>query len=202
MYGTTKQRCNTSARFTYPLQLGMMEIRRIHITKTGDPVYLPFQELYLSAFPLCERRNPEHIPALFDEDNYHLEAWVSTGLLLGFIEWWDDESFRYIEHYAIHPDHRSSGFGSRFLSEWMSDNAKTIILEIEPVVDKLTEKRLRFYQRLSFVENKHIHHLQPPYHKHTPPVPYEILSFPGLLSEEIYLRFQELQKKTCIKTKR
>lgn len=170
-----------------------MSIKRIQI-EWGESRYYPlFEELYMSSFPENERRNPDSLPEIFSNEAYHPEAWVKGDTLLALLCWWEDEAYRYIEHYAIHPEHRSSGFGSRFLKEWRDEDERPVILEIEPVVDDLTTRRLAFYRRLSFVENKEIEHIQPPYHKGTPPVPFEILSYPVVLSTGLYLRFKATQ---------
>lgn len=170
-----------------------MDIQRIKLRLNEEKYYPQFVDLYLSAFPLYERRNPDTLPDIFARADYHVDAWVSEDKLLGFLAWWSNDDFSFVEHYAIHPDSRSFGFGSRFLQEWMNEHKETIILEIEPVVDELTGRRLSFYQRLLFSTNEHIRHEQPPYHKGLQAVPLEVLSFPGKITEEQYQHFKERQ---------
>lgn len=171
----------------------LAHIRRITIKQNEEPHYSSFVDLYMSAFPLHERRNPDTLPNIFACAEYHAEAWVDNEKLLGFIAWWDNDKYRFVEHYAIHPDSRSLGLGSRFMKEWINDCRKPVILEIEPVTDVPTERRLSFYRRLAFAANEHLRHEQPPYHKDTPPVALEILSFPHKITEEQYRHFKQTQ---------
>ncbi len=108
------------------------------------------------------------------------------------IGWWNCDGLRFVEHYAINPAFRSSGYGSVLLSEWMNDEDIPVILEIEPVVDDLTQRRKNFYLRLGFKEND-IKHFQPPYHKDTKAVELWIMSYPEKISMEVYRKFYQKQ---------
>jgi hypothetical protein len=65
---------------------------------------------------------------------------------------------------------------------------KMIILEIDPVIDEITEKRLFFYQKLDFklCPYKHIH---PAYNKMYRPHELLVLSSGSILSPTMYETF-------------
>ena len=146
-----------------------------------------------NAFPLCERRVLQQQIEILDNSSYRLEAWIENDRVIGFIGWWDFDLFRYVEHYAINPEYRARGYGSKFLRKWLNESTKKVVLEIEPVVDETTYKRLKFYKKLSFVENNY-KHIQPPYHKNGESMPYKILSYPGKIQPGLYNSFVTKQR--------
>ncbi len=168
-------------------------MNRITINSITHPLFEAFWELYEPAFPLCERRTKESYARVFTNPDFHLEMWVECGRIHGLIGWWECPGVRFAEHYAIHPDLHSSGYGSRFLKEWMAESATPVLLEIEPPVDEITNRRLNFYKRLGFHENN-IYHLQPPYHAGMGPLHLEILSYPQVISGATYQAFVHKQR--------
>lgn len=172
-------------------------MKRIKIQSTESEFFSSFWEIYESAFPLCERRSLEDQIRIFNIDYYHLEAWVDGKQLLGFIGWWDSDDLRYVEHYAIHPDFRSKGYGSKFLSEFMEDEKKLVLLEIEPVVDEISQRRQNFYHKLGFIDSP-INHWHPPYHQGMGKVDLWLLTYPTSLEDGVYQRFHKTQKEIII----
>ncbi len=169
-------------------------MKRIHITSTEHPLFPVLWEIYESSFPLCERRAMKDQVHILSDPTYFLYAWVNEKEeVVGLIGWWVCGELRYVEHYAIAPAHRSSGYGSAFLTEWMADSEMPVLLEIEPVVDEITARRKSFYENLGFQDNR-IFHVHSPYHKETGPVELWILSYPRLLWEEEYQQFGEKQR--------
>ncbi|MDR1103479.1 MAG: GNAT family N-acetyltransferase [Tannerella sp.] len=168
-------------------------MRKTVIQSEDDPLFPVFCEICESSFPLSERRSPEDQRRLFSIDAYALEAWVEGDLPAGFLGWWDCGDLRYVEHFAIHPDCRSAGYGSRFLSEWMSESDLPVLLEIEPVTDEITRRRQRFYHRKGFKDNEIIHY-QPPYHRETPAVHLWLMSYPQPLTPAAYEKFRRIQQ--------
>ncbi|MDR2041973.1 MAG: GNAT family N-acetyltransferase [Tannerella sp.] len=166
---------------------------RTVIASESDPYFPAFCEMYESSFPLSERRSPEDQRRLFSNRAYRLEAWVEGDRLAGFLGWWAGGDWRFVEHFAVHPDCRSAGYGSRFLSGWMRESDLPVLLEIEPVTDETTRRRQRFYHRLGFQDNEIVHY-QPPYHRETPSVRLWIMSFPQPLTPSSYEKFKRVQQ--------
>jgi N-acetylglutamate synthase-like GNAT family acetyltransferase len=153
-----------------------------------DVLFTSFWKIYESSFPLSERRALNEQIRIFSNPNYFLEIWAKNGNVVGFIAWWNCENLRFVEHYAVNSDCRSAGYGSRFLKEWLAENEIPVLLEIEPIIDEITQRRQDFYKRLGFKNNDIIHY-HPPYHKETQAVKLLLMSFPEPISKENYDKF-------------
>lgn len=122
------------------------------------------------------------------DTRYRLDAWLDGGLFVGFMGWWDFGDFRYIEHVAVSPDVRSSGYGNRILTQWLGASTRPVLLEIEEVVDEPTRRRLRFYERLGFNPVPGVHG-QPVYQGDGPEPVMQVLSWPEPVTERQRLDF-------------
>ncbi|MDR1170465.1 MAG: GNAT family N-acetyltransferase [Prevotellaceae bacterium] len=167
-----------------------MEIIRIKNEK--NTFFNAFWKIYESSFPLCERRSPDDQNRIFANETYSLEIWTENETVTGFIGWWNCGDLRFIEHYAIHPDYRSRGYGSRLLSEWIKQSSLPVLLEIEPPADELSRKRQQFYYKLGFRDND-VKHSQPPYHKNEKPLKLWLMSYPREISANCYQKFYRKQ---------
>lgn len=65
---------------------------------------------------------------------------------------------------------------------------KTVVLEIDPITDEVSEARLHFYKRCGFVENVY-DHVHSPYREGYKAHHLEVLSFPSDLTPEEYVSF-------------
>jgi hypothetical protein len=70
-------------------------------------------------------------------------------------------------------------------------------LEIEPIVDEITQRRHNFYRKLGFKDNPIVHY-QPPYHKNTQAVKLWLMSYPQPVSKEDYDKFYLKQQTEII----
>lgn len=126
----------------------------------------PFvSELYLEAFPPEERRDLAAWQSLADLHGFPFSCLgIYDGTkCLGFITIWAFDDFVYVEHFALHPDCRGGGWGSKTINRIAGQvEGKPIILEVEPPCDDITRRRVRFYERAGF----HLcdrPYMQPPY---------------------------------------
>lgn len=147
-------------------------------------------ELYESSFPITERRKmDDHVRAFSDEQFFPLSAW-DGGELIGILFYWEWDSYRYLEYLAVNPDLRGHGFGSELLRH-LRDSDHTIILEIDPLVNELSVRRLQFYERAGFTLTPYrFMHL--PYRLESQSQELLILSYPKMITKEQhndFLRF-------------
>lgn len=169
------------------------------ITRTDDPLFVPFRELYLRAFPKFEQRTFEHKAKGLTADSHFLYVYQEGETFIGFVIYWSFDDYIYIEHYAISDAVRGKGYGSRLLTELVAKTEKTVILEIDPVVDEVSTKRLRFYRGLGFIENDY-DHVHPPYRPEFNGHALKVLSHGRTLSPEEYQRFcQDLSHVVMVK---
>lgn len=144
-----------------------IKIKRSHmdileITRKQDPLYPTFEQIYTASFPLFEQRTEEQQEQAFQSPNYHLVAYLKDNLFIGFISYWDFSTYVYIEHFAIHENFRGQGYGGLLLEDFNKRLNKIILLEIDPITDETSSKRLKFYKKCGFFEN-HYNHFHPPY---------------------------------------
>ncbi len=136
-------------------------------------------QLYESAFPRCERRSaPAHLAAVSSEAVFHADELYlrDDGDFAGILYYWlwPGYSLCFVEHLAVQPELRGQGVGHAAL-ELLRGLADCVLLEIEPVVDEQTARRLSFYRSAGF-EPLPYEHVQLPYHAGDAPVPMVLLS--------------------------
>lgn len=171
----------------------MVQFKIHRIVNTEDPYFVPFWSIYNESFPLNERRTSEQQIVVFEKPGYRVDLYLSDDDVIGFIASWEAMEFVFIEHFAIAPEIRSKGLGSSILSPFILIKTKPVILEIDPPVDELTLRRLRFYSALGFLRNDYSH-FQPSYRSGELPLLLTLLSWPDLISEENYHQFSQFQK--------
>lgn len=171
------------------------KIQRIKSNK--DQHFAEFWDIYSTSFPLTERRVSNQQTEVFKKQEYQVDIYLSDNHVVGFIAFWTTTDFIYIEHLAIAPEVRSMGFGSAILKPFIEREPIPVILEIEPIINDLTRRRLKFYESLGFVQNEHLHY-QPPYHTSDQPLHLVILTYPNQIDENIYRQFAQFQKNTVM----
>lgn len=128
-------------------------------------------EIYEEAFSLSERRLSNKLNDFWKSNSrltYNLIFENSEEI--GFIFHWNIENFIFIEHFAINTNFRDKGIGKEIFSEWILQNqAATYILEVEPPINQLNERRIKFYESFGF-HMLNLDYHQPPYHKKYSPV--------------------------------
>lgn len=143
--------------------------------------------LYEESFPVAERRKMEdHLRACEDPQFFPLSAWEG-GELIGILFYWEWDSYRYLEYLAVNPELRGHGYGSQLL-RYLRDTEHTIILEIDPLSNELSVRRLQFYERAGFTLTPYrFVHL--PYRKEAQPVELLILSYPKMITKAQHADF-------------
>lgn len=93
---------------------------------------------------------------------------------VGFAVTWSFPDFLFIEHIAISTAERGKGYGSSCMRLLLATH-QLCLLEIEPVHNVISEKRLRFYTQLGFSQNNRPY-FQPPYHAGNLSIPMWLLA--------------------------
>lgn len=154
-------------------------------------------DLYESSFPTAEKRKIEdHIRALDNSQFFPMSAWEED-TLIGIIFYWEFDNYRFLDHLAVNPELRGQSFGSQLL-RYLSDQDHTIILEIDPLIDEISVRRLQFYERAGYKLTPYRYpHL--PYRLETEIQELLILSYPSMIVKEQYNDFLEFMNNTAIK---
>lgn len=129
-----------------------------HIHAADSPHFQQVWEIYRTSFPLREQRTYTHQSTAFKSPLYHMDAYLQDGEVAGFIDYWIFPDYAYIEHYAMAETARGKGYGTHILQDFLTRMAgRTVVLEIDPVVDEISTRRLHFYQNLGFQESPFRH---------------------------------------------
>lgn len=161
---------------------------RLHTLEGDDGEF--FWSLYESAFPLNERKPREVQLRAMQSPDYFACVFREADQPVGLLGHWVRPEFIYLEHVAIAPSLRSRGIGARILRALLATADRPVLLEADPPETEIATRRIGFYERLDFVQNPHIRHIQPPYRPETGPVPLELLSHPSPISKALHARFQ------------
>lgn len=148
-----------------------------------------------SAFPRSERRSwAQHRRAMAAEPGFECVQVSRGGRVVALVFYWELQHGLFVEHLAVAPECRGQGIG-RAVLQWLQQKGQPIILEIEPVVDSLTRRRLSFYSAAGFSELPY-EHVQLPYHADSAAVPLRLLSWPIAMTENQVIIFeQELRER-------
>lgn len=165
----------------------MMRFERL--MSTDSSLYDKGIELYSLSFPLHEQRESESQRQIMSHPDYHFNLIFNEDMFVGLMLCWETEDFIYVEHFCIFPELRNNNYGHLSL-ELLCRQGKTVILEIDPPVDEISNRRRRFYKRAEFVANPFAH-VHPPYHIGNIGHELVVMSYPDKLSESEYSRFNK-----------
>lgn len=165
------------------------------ITTPEHPLYADAMELYRISFPLHEQRESASQIEILGNPDYHFDVVCDGNNLVGEILYWNIGNALYIEHFCVLPSMRNKHYGQKILAALQD---RPLILEIDPPVDAISQRRKGFYERCSFVENPYSH-THPPYHKGNAGHDLVVMSSPKLLTPDEYEVFRNALHNTVMK---
>ena len=144
------------------------------------------KDLFESAFPE-EERPPFSELKHRDTSKFHFLVATNDNddgdEPIGILTYWDFEEMVYIEHFAIDEDLRNQGLGKAVFLNFLSQQKKQIILEVELPHDETSDHRIEFYASMGLYQNPQ-KYIQPPYTKRKKSVPMIVMSKYELDDEE------------------
>ena len=155
------------------------------ITTPSHPLYVDAMSLYRLSFPLHEQREEASQTEILGNPDYHFDVVCDDDRFVGEVLYWNIENALYIEHFCVLPSMRNKHYGQKILAALQD---RPLILEIDPPVDAISQRRKGFYERCGFVENPYPH-MHPPYHKGNTGHELVVMSFPKLLTQDEYALF-------------
>lgn len=162
------------------------------LVKIKNPNSKEFEKawkIYESSFPSDERRDLDGLSKNFKNRIYNFYSVYEKGLLIGILDGWVFDSFKFIEHLAIKQKLREKGLGTGLLKKIIKENKKLIIGEVEKPETEIAKRRIKFWEKAGFKLNKY-DYIQPAYNKNKNPVPMFLLSYPRELSESEYIEIR------------
>lgn len=129
-----------------------------------------------ASFPEDELRPREEQRALMDEDFYTILVDRSEeGAIAGFLAVWRFEGLLYVDHFAVNPQLRGGGIGSKMIAALKEVSDDPICLEVELPETRDAQRRIAFYERNGF----HLcegDYMQPPISAGKRPLPMKLMT--------------------------
>ncbi len=157
------------------------QMRLLRLKNITDNFFQEAWQLYEEAFPIEERKLLDEQSNILKNDNYHYDVLIDQNQFIGFILWWDFESYKFIDHFATSKHHRNKGIGSLILEKIITLNTKPILLEVELPTSNLNKRRIEFYTRHGFKLNQHYYEI-PSVKNGQSPLQLLLMSHPNLLT--------------------
>ncbi len=149
---------------------------------------------YDESFPANERRHFDDLLNLLPCPDMHLCALVAHNQPVGFMVYWQWDDVLFIEHFAIDPEQQGRQLGQQALDEVKRiKNSSLILLEVELPTDDISQRRIRFYERLGFSLNTYTY-AQPPYQRGNPAIPMKLMSMPAIAQQQDFDTFSQMIK--------
>lgn len=168
-------------------------LKLLRIRNASHPSFPLLLRLYTDTFPLEERRHPEELISLLEEERMYFLEILEGEQLLGFVIFREFDQFSFIEHFAIFPEYRGRQTGSLVLQH-LKDTSLPLLLEVEPPADDPSRRRIGFYQRNGF-HILDLPYFQPPYHPGHFPIPMLLMSDkPKLVQDQLNLTVSAIHR--------
>lgn len=172
----------------------------INIIPSESKLWEQAWRLYTESFPEHERRRiSSHVLAV-DDPHFHTRVAIENGNLLAILFHWTlGDKRTYIEHIAVNAQMRGRNIGSTILHNFIDQNPDTtVILEIDPPVDEVSERRLAFYEKAGF-RNTGFLYTHPSYQKKGLRHDLLVLSHPRAISEEEFALFTDFMRNKVLR---
>lgn len=161
-----------------------MEI--ITVNSKSHPLFESVWRTYECSFPEFEKRTKRDQIKVLEDNRYKVYAISDEGNYVGFITLWEFNKYCFIEHLAIDPINRGKSYGKAIINKLQSQHQdKIIILEIDPPIDDISKRRLKFYEGLGFIISD-LHHFNLPYRKGGEGHRLYIMTYPNPITQEEY----------------
>lgn len=165
-------------------------LKACKLSKVASLEFCDAWNLYKEAFPIAERRPLRcHAAAMQQASAFHCYSFYSEHTFVGLLFYWKLSTCIYVEHLAVAPFMRGQGIGREILQH-VHGRGVPVFLEIEPVKDCATERRLRFYTALGYQTSEHVHY-QLPFHHHDEPLRLQLLSYPEPADAALIAEFEK-----------
>ncbi|WP_281987532.1 GNAT family N-acetyltransferase [Aquimarina aggregata] len=155
----------------------------IRLTNISDNYFKLAWELYQKAFPSEEQRLLDAQALVMKKSNYHFEIIIEEKEFVGFLLWWDFETYKYIDHFAIAMQRRNLGLGKLILEKFIDTTDKPILLEVELPSSTINQRRIKFYEKIGFKLNQHYYEI-PPLIEEQSSLQLLLMSYPEIISKK------------------
>lgn len=168
-----------------------MNLKKRYISVNDNELLSGVWDIYQKSFPPTEMRTLTNLKNILQGDHCRLVSYNDGDSVVGFILFWEYEHFIYIEFFATNPEMRNSGMGSYILRDFISEQTKTIILEIDQISNDISRRRCGFYQREGFILNSFTH-TPPAYNNKNVNLDMHIMVYGREITQQEYDNFNKI----------
>lgn len=153
-------------------------IEFVDITSKKSQYYKQAQKLYSSFFLPQYRR--EDILEKCNDPRFQVKAILDNDRFVGFVSWWNFDSFIHGEHLLITPSLANTGYELQAF-EYLAKQDKLITFEAMPLdLGDWPKTKMQIYKTFGFKQNDFVY-LQPPFKKNKPWAECIFMSYPRKL---------------------
>ncbi len=165
---------------------------QVKVIKSITDCYPGFVErIYNESFPPDERRNYAVLVDLCVNNPKHTFNLIVKGEIpVGMLVSWRFSDFLFLEHFAVDHHLRGRGIGKDAIRLWLSSQSLPVILEVEPPIHNLQQRRINFYEQLGF-RLWNVDYEQPPYSREKNPVRLLLMSYGDI---DVGERLEEIKR--------
>ena len=150
----------------------------VEIISKKSKYYKEAQKLYTDFF-LPQYRREDILEKCLDS-RFQVKAILNDGLFIGFVSWWNFDSFIHGEHLLITPQLANKGYELKAF-EYLAKNNKLITFEAMPLdLGEWPKIKMQIYKQFGFKENNFVY-MQPPFKKNKPWAECIFMSYPRQL---------------------
>lgn len=164
----------------------MQKLERLTVEDFGE-VWKIMEE----SFPVDERRDRKGQEEVLNNPYYHLYGYRQRKEVVAFLAVWEFDVFTFVEHFAVKHTYRNGGLGAELLKQLLERNGLPVILEAEPPIGEMQERRIRFYERNGFLLNPY-EYVQPAMSAEGKKIPLDIMSYPRRLTVGEYETIRDI----------
>ena len=148
-------------------------------------------DIMKKSFPTSEIRSFKGQKELLKDDRYTIYCSYDEDKVIGVLCVWSLNGFFFLEHFAVHPDYRNKGVGTKLIKEVCEKLNGFVFLEVEPPETLIQKRRVDFYKRLGFFINDY-EYFQPSFGKDLPAVPLKIMTYGKEVNMDEFLKIKEV----------
>lgn len=160
-----------------------MDFEILSKDKITDKLFNEFYSLLKKSFLKEEYRSFEKQKSLLEKDFYKILFCKEGNKVIGIMALWELGEFLFVEHFAVNPDFRNGGIGSKMIKFVLDKYKNNVILEVELPYNDINKRRIAFYERAGFVYNG-FEYYQSPLNDGDKPLPLRIMSCPSAVCEK------------------
>lgn len=143
------------------------------------------------SFPSSEMRTYDGQKSLLNNDFYHINVQTDDkDAVMGFLAYWDLSNCVFIEHLAVDENSRGKGIGGKLVDQIFKESKKAIFFEVEPPVDEISRRRVKFYEKKGAHLNG-FYYEQPALRENEKAQHLMIMSYPNPIDGDSFNKYKE-----------